>query len=198
MNPQDITLCLRPRKLKVRDVRRLLAQKDDTAREYLADLILHRLRDRYVTPLENVVKEPVDYRSGFLMMAAASLMIETFQCFKEGERDTLGKGKGRAMFKRFFADNAVKFPGLDGEEFYDKVRCGILHQAQTKGRIRILRKGKIYDTAEKTINASLFLNTLKTIVEHYVGDLRVKDINAGDWPNALLKIGYICETIEND
>ena len=198
MNPQDITLCRRPRKLKVSDVRKLLEQKDDTAKEYLADLILHRLRDRYVTPLENVPKKPVDFRSGFLMMAAASLMIETFQCFKEGEPDTLGKGKGRATFKRFFLENAVKFPDIDGEEFYDKVRCGILHQAQTKGRIRILLSGKIYDNAEKSINASLFLSTLKTIVEDYVIDLRVQDINAGCWPNALRKIGYICKTIEND
>jgi hypothetical protein len=198
MNPQNITLCRKSRKLKVCDVRKLLAQNDNTAKQYLADLILHRLRDRYVTPLDNVQKKPVDFRSGFLMMAAASLMIETFQCFKEGERDTLGKGKGRATFIRFFSENAGKFPDIDGKEFYDKIRCGILHQAQTKGRIRILLSGKIYDSAEESINASLFLSVLKTIVEDYVIDLRVQDINAGYWPNALRKIGYICETIEND
>ena len=75
MKPEDVILCWRPRKLKVGYVRKLLAQKDEIAKEYLADLILHRLRDRYVTPLENGPKWPVDFRSGFLMMAAASLMI---------------------------------------------------------------------------------------------------------------------------
>ena len=198
MKPEDITLCWRPRKLTVGHVRKLVAQKDEIAKEYLADLILHRLRNRYVTPLENVPKRPVDFRSGFLIMAAASLMIETFQCFKEGKRDTLGRGVGKAAFKRFFNGHSAQFAGIDGEMFYDKVRCGILHQAQTKGRIRIHLSGKIYDSAEQTINASLFLSTLKTVVEDYVNDLRVQDINADYWPNALLKIGYICETIEND
>jgi len=198
MNPQDITLCLRPRRLKVSDVRKLLVQKDDTAKEYLADLILHRLRDRYVTPLENVLKKPIDFRSGFLMMGAASLMIETFQCFREGKRDTLGRGVGRAAFKRFFDNYAAKFRGIDGEEFYEKIRCGILHQAQTHGRFRILLRGPIFDSAEKSINASLFLSTLKNIVEGYVNDLRVQDIHAACWTNALRKIEYICETIENE
>lgn len=198
MKPEGITLCWRPRKLTVAQARKLLAQKDEITKEHLADLILHRLRDRYVTPLINVPKKPVDYRSGFLMMAAASFMIETFQCFKEGKRDTLGRGVAKAVFKRFFDCYSAQFAGIDGEQFYDKVRCGILHQAQTKGRIRILLRGKIYDSAEQSINASLFLGTLKTIVEDYVSGLRVQDINEGNWPNALLKIGYICETIEND
>ncbi|MGA2178063.1 MAG: hypothetical protein ABSH15_00575 [Verrucomicrobiota bacterium] len=198
MNPQDITLCLRPRKLKVSDVRKLLEQKDDTAKEYLADLILHRLRDRYVTPLEHVPIKPTDFRSGFLMMAASCLMIEAFQCFKEGRRDTKGKGKGKAAFKKFFSDYSSEFSRIDGEEFYEKIRCGILHQAQTHGRYRILRGGAIFDSAEKSINATAFLKTLKTIVEDYVSDLRVQDMNADPWTNALRKIEYICETIENE
>jgi hypothetical protein len=173
-------------------------QKDDTAKEYLADLILHRLRDRYVTPLEHVPIKPTDFRSGFLMMAASCLMIETFQCFKEGKRDTKGKGKGKAAFKKFFSDYSSEFSGIDGEVFYDKIRCGILHQAQTHGRYRILRRGAIFDSAKKSINATAFLKTLKTIVEDYVSDLRVQDMNADPWMNALLKIEYICETIENE
>ena len=198
MNPQDITLCLQPRKLKVSDVRKLLVQKDDTAKEFLADLILHRLRDRYVTPLEHVPATPIDFKSGFLMMAASCLMIETFQCFKEGKRDTKGKGKGKAAFKRFFSAYSAKFPGIDGEEFYEKIRCGILHQAQTHGRFRILRGGAIFDTVEKSINATAFLKALKTIVEDYVDDLRIQHMNADSWINALRKIEFICETIENE
>jgi len=193
MNSHDIILCRRPRKLKVSDVRRLLIRKDDTARQFLADLILHRLRDRYVTPLENV---PDDFKSGFLMMAASCLMIETFQCFKDGKKDTRGKGKD--AFKRFFLFYSSEFPGVDGEEFYEKIRCGILHQAQTNGRFRILQTGAIFNRAEKSFNAITFLETLKTIVEVYANDLRVQDMNAGTWAKALRKIEYICEAIENE
>jgi hypothetical protein len=191
---QDVILGVYPKPLKVSEVRQLLTKTDDHTRQLLADLILHRLKDRYITPLEKV---PVRFRNGFLMMAAACLMIETFQCFREGGRDTQGKGVGKATFKRFFDYYATEFGGIDGEEFYTKIRCGILHQAQTHGSYRILRKGSIFDSAEKSINATAFLEALKIIVEDYVRDLRVQDMRASSWTNALLKIGYICEAVEN-
>jgi hypothetical protein len=195
MNPEDIILCNQPRKLKVSDVRKLLLQKDDTAREYLADLILHRLRGRFITPLENVF---AGFESGFLMMAASCLMIETFQCFKNGEKDTRGKKKGEKAFVSFFQAYSAEFPGIDGLEFYHKIRCGILHQAQTHGHFRILlERGAIFDEQKKTINASAFLKKLKTIVESYVKDLRSKDLNDDLWVKAINKIGYICDACED-
>jgi hypothetical protein len=130
------------------------------------------------------------------MMAASCLLIETFQCFRDGKKDT--KGKGKATFNKFFSDYSVKFPEIDGVEFYNKVRCGILHQAQTHGRFRILRKGAVFDEAKKSINASTFLKNLKSIVEGYVTELRASDMNDDIWVNALRKIEYICETIENE
>lgn len=123
-------------------------------------------------------------------------MIETFQCFREGKKDT--KGKGKAAFRKFFADYSTKFSGIDGAEFYAKIRCGILHQAQTQGRYRILRSGAVFDSSEKSINATAFLKILKTIVEDYVDDLRRQDMNGDSWMNARQKIEYICETIENE
>ena len=191
MNPKDIIICNYPCELTVGEVRTLLVQKDEIARKLLSELILHRLRNRYVTPLENI---PRDFKSGFLIMAAACLMIEAFQCFKEGEKDT--KGKGLATFKRFFECYSDKFCGINGEEFYYKIRCGILHQAQTEGHFRILRRGAIFDHTEKTINATEFLRTLKGIVEEYVSALRAQDMDSDDWKNALQKIDYICKAIE--
>jgi hypothetical protein len=198
VNPQDILLCRHPHRLAVKGVRKLLEQKDDSAKQVLADFILHRLIDRYVTPLEHIPNRPTDFRSGFLTMAAACLMIETFQCFREGEKDTRRAGQGKGAFKKFFADYSAKFSGIDGEEFYDKIRCGILHQAQTQGRYRILRCGPVFDSSEKSINATKFLSTLKRIVKDYVDELRVQDMDTDIWRNALLKIEYICAAIENE
>jgi hypothetical protein len=195
MTSDDIILSLYPRRLTVGQVRQCLTRTDNDTRQILADLILHRLRDRYVTPLEKV---PLEFRSGFLMMAASCLMIETFQCFREGERDTKGNGVGRAAFKRFFDRYSAEFAGIDGAEFYVKIRCGILHQAQTQGRFRILRKGAIFDSTKKSINATAFLKTLRIIVEEYVGDLRGKEMHDESWTKALRKIEYICEATEND
>jgi hypothetical protein len=198
VNPEDIILSRHPRRLTVGDVRKLLVQKDDNSREVLAELILHRLRDRYITPLEHIPNKPRDFRSGFLTMAACCLMIETFECFREGKRDTIGKGRGQAAFEKFFSDYSTKFSGIKGKEFYTKIRCGILHQAQTQGRFLILRRGPIFDSAKKSINATKFLRTLKRIVEDYSDDLRVQGMYAVCWTNALRKIEYICEAIENE
>ena len=65
------------------------------------------------------------------MMAAASLMIETFQCFKEGKKDTKQRGMGETAFVNFFKEHKREFPAINGSEFYKNIRCGILHQAQT-------------------------------------------------------------------
>lgn len=193
MNPKDIIICNYPCELTVGDVRKLLVQKDEIARKLLAGLILHRLRNRYATPLEYI---PRDFKSGFLIMAAACLMIEAFQSFKDGKKST--RNESQAAFKRFFQCYSDEFCGLDGKVFYEKIRCGILHQAQTEGCYRILRKGSIFDHAEKTINATEFLRTLKGIVEKYVDDLRAQDMDSDSWRNPLLKIKYICDAIEND
>ena len=96
MNRQDSSLHAPSQGVTVAQVEILHLRKDDSARRILADFIQHRLIDRYVTPLENV---PTDYRSGFLMMAVASLMIETFQYFKEGKKDTKQRGMGDCVCK---------------------------------------------------------------------------------------------------
>lgn len=194
MNPRKILLCQHPHKLTIDDVENLITRKDDTAKAVLADFIRHRLIDRYVTPLEHV---PTDYRSGFLTMAASCLMIETFQCFRDGIENTRGKGKGKAAFKRFFSTYQAKFLGINGEEFYDKIRCGILHQAQTQGHYRIVQTGPIFDAPDKAINATTFLENLKAVVEDYVHNLRVRGMDEPPWANAIQKIEYICEAIGN-
>jgi len=198
MNARDIVLCRYPHRLTVADVRGLVEKKDDNSKQRLADLIRHRLIDRYVTPLEHIPNKPVDFRSGFLTMAASCLMIETFQCFRDGKKDTKGLGAGKDAFKRFFSDYSSKFPGIDGEIFYEKIRCGILHQGQTQGRFLVMRKGAVFNEDRKSINATAFLKRLKIIVEHYVADLRVQEMHSGPWTNALRKIQYICEAIENE
>jgi hypothetical protein len=178
VNPGKILLSTHPHRLTVAQVEILHLRKDDSARRILADFIQHRLIDRYVTPLENV---PTDYRSGFLMMAAASLMIETFQCFKEGKKDTKQRGMGETAFVNFFKEHKGEFPEINGSEFYKNIRCGILHQAQAQGGFRIIRTGPIFDSVGKSINATLFLRSLKQVVVRYVDDLRLQQMNVDAW-----------------
>jgi hypothetical protein len=64
-------------------------------------------------------------------------------------------------------------------EFYKNIRCGILQQALTQGGFEIIRTGPIFDSVGKSINATLFLRSLKQMVVSYVEDLRLQQRNVG-------------------
>lgn len=115
-----------PHDVTVGDLKSLLVAKTQ-----IIDFIYHRLHRRYIVPLLHI---PDKYKSGFLMMASASLMIETMQAFYAGTKETKPR-EGRNAFKAFFKREHDYFPGLaaDEENFYRNIRCGILHQAETKG-----------------------------------------------------------------
>jgi hypothetical protein len=55
-------------------------------------------------------------------------------------------------------------------EFYKNIRCGILQQALTQGGFGIIRTGPIFDSVGKSIDAPLFLRSLKQVVVRYADD----------------------------
>ena len=96
-------------------------------------------------------------------------------------------------FVNFFKEYNREFPGINDSEFYKNIRCGILHQAQTQGGFRIIRTGPIFDSVGKSINATLFLRSLKQVVVRYVDDLRLQQMNLDAWTKALRKVKFICD-----
>ena len=126
-------------------------------------------------------------------MAVCCFIIETLQSFREGVKDT--SGKGRRMFKNFFNNDKDYFLGfyeLD-DQFYLDIRCGILHQSETKNAWRILRSGKLLDTTEYSINARLFVQSLDKSVNKYLDELLVSDFDTPIWEKAYLKLNDICD-----
>ena len=75
------------------------------------------------------------------MVASACLLIETYMAFKNGAKTT--KGKGKKYFQNFF-NTEPEFKIFKGssipKEFYNNVRCGILHQGETNKGWTITRK----------------------------------------------------------
>jgi len=117
-------------------------------------------------------------------------MIETLQCFKEGEPETPPRGHSK-LFERFFEDNPVfQIDEEIGENFYKEVRCGILHQAETKKGWKICRHGPVVSVGTKTINATKFLRELKNSLDKYCEDLKATEWDEPDglWCNFLQKM----------
>lgn len=163
--------------------------KDDESKQKLVNLIYHRFYNRYIKHVKMT-------GSGFLKMSIACLVIETLESFKQGVEDTTGKSK--RMFIDFFASEQENFPGFNeiSKEFYEDVRCGILHQGETTNAWRILKVNELLDVTEKTINAIKFVEALEKALEAYINKLKDSDFEEDIWTNAFTKLEDIIKNCE--
>jgi len=160
---------------------RALEQAGD--RHALACFVRERFDERYFRPVE-------DSRSkhGFALMAIGCLVIEALESFYQGLADT--RGKSAEMFRRFLnRGTPLRVFGGRNNWFYRDVRCGILHQAETRGGWRIRRAGALFDASTRTINASRFLRELRKQVEAYSNQLAQDD---DCWKRFQIKMQAVC------
>lgn len=153
-------------------------------REALGRFIQERFNERYFRPVEASQE-----KHGFTMLAIGCLVIETLESFYQGKANTLGESK--KMFNDFFSrDTPFKvFEGND-DWFYGNIRCGILHQAETRGGWRVLQTGPLLDASQKTINAAQFYQELKKAVADYAKQIEFDD---SCWQNFQNKMRAICD-----
>jgi len=168
----------------------LIAKKDKHA---LATLIYERLYRRYLKPFEyDDAKYTSEHKNGFAIMASCCLLIETYVSFTE-KKYRRTKGKGKDCFEHFFK-NEPRFSEIDrnslAEDFYTNVRCGILHNAETRAGWTINRReSKYVDTTKKQINAVKFANRLNAVLKEYKQRLILADFDtAVIWKNAVNRL----------
>jgi hypothetical protein len=186
---KNISDFLLTKNVTVRQAKQWIIDKDDSSKISLVNLIHHRFYNRYVKHIKKI-------DSGFLKMAVSCLMIETLESFRQGKKDTKGRGDGQKMFKDFFETEVKLFPGFKDitSDFYFSIRCGILHQAETTNGWRILRDDStLLDNSNRVINAVRFVKALGKALDNYVSNLRENDFNSAIWKNAIFKIEDVCE-----
>lgn len=152
-------------------------------RQCLGEFIKQRFSERYFDPVENS-----NLKNGFAIMAISCLVIEAIESFYQGLPDT--KGQSTTMFCGFFnrADGFNSFSSKD-DWFYRDIRCGILHQAETRGGWRILRSGPLLDKSNKSINAAKFIKELQNVVEQYADEIQTDEVL---WKNFCKKMEAVC------
>lgn len=150
-----------------------------TGREKLAAFIRQRLRERYVEPV--LCLEPKE-KNGFSIMAVSCLLIETYETFRQGWPSS--DRKSALAFCNFF-DRERRFHDFRSyaQQFYEHVRCGILHQGETTGGWQITReRGEpLFDPATLTVHASIFHNLLTDIIDQYRDQLRTEEWTSDTW-----------------
>lgn len=178
----------------VGDIINCIRIKNQESKEKLINAIYHRFYGRYLVPLNSIPGgsdlEP-DLKSGFLIMATACLMIEAMESFYQGRPTT--KGKSKEIFENFFKREENIFPIFRDIKFYENIRCGILHQAETTEGWRIIRDGMLVNINNKTINATIFLEKLTESLNNYKTELETSDWDAKIWKNAIKKLEAICD-----
>lgn len=188
-------------------------------KENLAQFIYDRLYGRYIKPFDFDDQEYIDkYKNGFSIMANSCLLIETYASFREKVfKDT--SRKSEKCFGWFFLTayrfscfskgglsiNEYTDPNISmrnrnrgiPEDFYKNIRCGILHNAETRNGWKITRQKDLglYDEKTKTINAVKFMNRLHHTIKDYRKELINADINNDEiWKNCIERMQDIIES----
>lgn len=126
----------------------VLENSEATNWERALEIFEDRIRFRYLEAIENLQRaddrcfsQSNQRKFGFAILALACLLIETLAQFYEGLRDSdeakdLLKQSNKIFYVGFLTGNSYKlkehFTNKTATLFYQTIRCGILHQAETK------------------------------------------------------------------
>jgi hypothetical protein len=173
--------------ITVRDYAGMVRVQD---RALIAKLIRLRFSERYLDPALDNPK-----RNGFAILAIGCLMVEALESFRNGWKKTSGAGGGEVVFRGFFeAHDEFKDLRPVALEFYEHVRCGILHQAETTGNWRVLRTSPLFSESGgvRWLSASEFGKRLRAVLKRYTDDLANTDWKDPAWKKARKKLRSIC------
>ena len=181
----------------------------------LANFFFDRFYVRYLKPFEFEDDEfTKSYKNGFAIMTSCCLLIETFVSYTKLEfKDT--SYKSERCFGYFFSKhkefNCFAKGGLEinqyenlitkklnnkgiPRDFYKNVRCGILHNGETKNNWKIIRSGKLFNEKNKSINATIFLKHLKNIILQFQNELIKSDFNNSEvWTTYKARLKFLIE-----
>lgn len=187
---------------------------DGQETENLISFLRQRYDERFFQPICQIRSTAGNEQGyGMAIMALCSLLIESIQCCRDGLPSThdgelkklakhnppqdyeVPKGEWKKCpiaFRDFFVDYASLFPDVSGEEFYDSIRNGLLHQAQTKNgwTIRVFQ-AKLCEPTKKIIDRNLFADALERAFTRYLKELRESPQNSDLWQNARRKIWWL-------
>lgn len=169
-------------------------------RKKISKFVYNRFYRRYLMPFDEV---DTDFNSGFAQMAVCCLMIEAMESFRHGWEDTNKlkdnhnkKIKGGTIFGDFFQHypEFIAFKDL-GDEFYDSIRCGILHQAETRNGWRLVREDKypLLNKEKRIIHSARFRYRMKTSLRKYCRELEEND---GVWSLFKTKMAYVIQNCQ--
>ena len=160
-------------------LRKRLDAGDDSAWNEAVEVLRARIRGRYLDHARQITGRPY---SAFAVLTIDSAVIETLEQFRRGEKET-PPGKSGEFFRVFLTTTRLKryFRSQTANLFYKTIRCGLLHQGETKSDSRVTKKPFVVRRSRTgkgiRVNAGRLHNELEATFEDYVGALLKGDQN---------------------
>lgn len=170
------------------------------------NIFVDRIENRFVIIIQDLLgKVRTDYGVidySFSVMALNCLLIETLRQFKLGEDATVGNNEkafvGFFKSSRFFNEC---ISNKNAKLFYNHIRCGILHQAQTKYNSQLAINQEVMierledDSQCIRVDVEHFTNALIQDYEEYLRNIRNIDYSPVLRQNFISKMNYIVQDI---
>lgn len=169
----------------------LTLNSDDYTFDKAIDIFIDRIEGRFFKQIQ-ILSD--DYnQNGFSIMALECLLIETLAQFLKGLDDTHGASKRE--YVDFLINRLHCFPSLvAAEKFYSYIRCGILHQAQTKPNSGLTFGAKNaieWRNNFLIVSVDTFTNEINSFFQSYCRNLKIRS-NVDLRLNFIKKMDYIC------
>lgn len=167
-------------------------ENENLWREAYEDYFFERLKLRYFDPIKQIAANPVLNGEGFSIMAILCTLVEFLESTRQGKDYKYWRpGKpaldeyeyyeskkyftnflrDQSPFDEYFNDNDLR------ADFYEGVRCGLLHEARTKNgwKIRVAGTRKssdqIIDAEQKLVYWDNFKLAFDRYLDVYKGEL---------------------------
>lgn len=124
------------------DIRPALGSPTARQWHYAIEILNDRIYGRFIEPVDKI--QELEY-SGFAVMALDCLLIDTIQSFKEGRvRGNVAEQATKKSFLTFLRTSrhfsAAFNSNQKASDFFNDVRCGLLHDGETRRNWRIWAK----------------------------------------------------------
>jgi hypothetical protein len=165
-----------------------------------------RIETRYLRPMQLIERSGAKLGEGFAMVALFCTLVEYLESCEQGKNFRYPRGTGPyeygikeagVVFKSFLRDREPfrsLVPSSLVDSFYQDVRCGLLHEAKTKGRWEILPGGSSGVLIKQSNGRiTLFRNEIRPSLDKYFEGYRKRLLSHQATQEALIrKFDYLC------
>lgn len=171
-----------------------------------------RIDTRYLDPMVSIAARDTECGEGFAIVALFCSLVEFLESCERGDSFRfLGNTKAalqpheysERQASRYFRDFlrtrlpfSTLIPAALVDSFYRDVRCGLFHEARTKGGwvISTAPSGGALVVAQKGGQITLFRNELVPALEKYILDYRHRLLTNGSTQQAFIrKFDHLCK-----